>query len=322
MRRVVVGILTCRRLAMLERLLHTLNDEARDGKEAGVSLGIVVVSNDPETHSDVERLNARLRTRLQLDCSVVEGGGVGIAPGRNRAVRAALHDAALDKDGLIGFLDDDEWVERGWLGAMLETLDDTNADVVAGPVVDVLPESVAGWVSLGRFFERKRHRTGTELPHCYTGNVLARAEVFRRWDQADKDEWFDPALAFVGGEDRAFFRSVRQQGARIVWCDEGIVREEVPAERCNARYLVTRKRRIGQTIGRESRIERGIIGVGISIARSLAWLMIGAVQRLAVLGVKPGAARQAMAIRGWCSTAYGTGVLEGAFGKLDATYES
>lgn len=311
--RVVVGVLTYDRLEGLERLLRGLAREAAWGAGEGVWLGVVVVSNHAGTHGAVASLVERVSGETGLSVRVEVGPG-GIPGGRNAAVRAGLGWSATH----VGFLDDDEWVEAGWLCAMLGTLGSSGADVVAGPVVESLPAGAPGWVSAGRFFSRPRRATGSVLGYCYTGNVLARASVFASLGLGDGGVWFDEGLTGVGmSEDWVFFRRAHRAGARIVWCDEAVVREAVPLERCTAGYLVERMRRIGQTTGRAARVERGLIVGGlVSVGRGCAWLVIGAWRRATALCLKRGAARTARVVRGWRGTAYGLGVLEGVFGRL------
>jgi hypothetical protein len=151
----------------------------------------------------------------------------------------------LDRAGnaqWICFIDDDEVPERAWLDELLNIQRLYAADVVGGTVVPYFPERVPEWVRRGRFLEYRRHPTGRRLPYVFTNNVLFRAQLL-----GESRLRFDIRWALTGGEDRHFFQQIGMRGYRIVWADEAVVTEWVPARRATARWILQRGYRYGNT---------------------------------------------------------------------------
>jgi hypothetical protein len=59
------------------------------------------------------------------------------------------------------------------------------------------------------------------------------------------DCYFDESMALNGGDDEEFFTRVFTAGFQIVWADNAIVRESIPASRSTVRWLVRRSFRVG-----------------------------------------------------------------------------
>ena len=48
---------------------------------------------------------------------------------------------------------------------------------------------------------------------------------------------FDPRFGLTGGEDTMFTHDLVGRGGTIVWCDEAVVRESVPADRATRSWV-------------------------------------------------------------------------------------
>jgi cellulose synthase/poly-beta-1,6-N-acetylglucosamine synthase-like glycosyltransferase len=205
----------------------------------------------------------------------------------------------------ICFVDDDEVPEPGWLAELIRVQIRYDADVVGGPVVPHFPESVPDWVLRGGFFRRRRYPTGTRLSHAFTNNVL-----FRRRILDEMGLRFDERWALAGGEDRHFFQRIGMAGYRIVWTDQAVVTEWVPAQRAQAMWLIRRQYRSGNAT---SLIERALRpfwrALPVQTAKGLAWCAIG-------LGLFAASAvrGKVVAVRALRSLAYGAGLLTGLLG--------
>jgi GT2 family glycosyltransferase len=197
-------------------------------------LGVVVIDNDAEGSARATLDEARAELRWPLIYEVEARQGIPFA--RNASVRVAFAHGAR----LIAFVDDDETVTPTWLAALLHTLERTRADVVTGPVVPVLPEALPDWVRRGEFFTPARHATGTRLDRAFTNNALVRREVLERLPTC-----FDERMALTGGSDTHLFQRLARAGASIVWCDEALVHDHVPASRATSEWLVQRWYRVG-----------------------------------------------------------------------------
>jgi len=149
----------------------------------------------------------------------------------------------------VAFIDDDERAPPPWLAQLMDAAARFHADGILGPVDPVVPPSAPGWIRRGRFYDFPRMSTGTVIPpnRLRFGNVLLKGSLLRSADGP-----FDPALGLTGGEDGDLLSRLVQQGARVVWCDEAIVREPVEPARLSLRWLLRRALSGGQDFARHS----------------------------------------------------------------------
>ena len=229
---VTVCALTYKRQEGLRRLLRGL--DTLTFRSAPPDIRIVVVDNDAQ--GTAQPMCEQLASTLRWPLEYAAEARPGLAIARNTALSHARDSQ------WICFIDDDEVPEPTWLDELLHTQQAYGADVVGGPVVPDLPDETPDWVLRGRFLDYNRHLTGTELPYVFTNNVLFRSSILDNLPL-----WFDERYNQTGGEDRHFFQRIGMAGYRIVWSDEAVVREWVPAERVTARWILQRSYRYGNT---------------------------------------------------------------------------
>lgn len=159
---------------------------------------------------------------------------------RNRTVALATGD-------WLAFIDDDERAPAGWLKRLAGAVVRFNADGALGPVIPVVPVEAPSWIRQGRFYDWARMKTGTVIPFnkLRFGNVILRGAMLR-----SSPAIFDPNYGLTGGEDGDLLGRLVQRGARIVWCDEAMVKEPVEASRLSLRWLLLRSLRGGQDFAR------------------------------------------------------------------------
>jgi glycosyltransferase involved in cell wall biosynthesis len=221
---ITVCICTFKRGAMLDHLLHELEQQRTDHL---FTHGVVVADNDvAESAAPIVRSFASTSSLPVTYCVEAEPN---IARARNLALAHAHGD-------FVAFIDDDEFPVRDWLYRLWQTRTASNADAVLGPVVPHFDHEPPQWLKKGRFFDRPRYPTGRRLAwtEARSGNVL-----FARGVLADLDPPFRPQFA-TAGEDIDFFRRIAQQGRVFVWCDEAVAFEHVPSSRCTRRHLFRR----------------------------------------------------------------------------------
>lgn len=226
----LISIATYKRPELLDDLLQSLEPEVH-----GADVRIVVVDNDADASA---RAVCEAST---LDIDYVVEPRPGIAAARNRGL-----DRVADEDRFLIFVDDDERVLSGWLTQLGEAQRRYDADVISGPVVSVLPADAPKWIARGGFIQRARFRTGEPSLSPATNNTLVRLDYLRSLGFPRFDETF----SLTGGSDTAFFRVLRDAGARMVWCDEAVVHEDVPAARANLAWIWRRGIREGNVSGR------------------------------------------------------------------------
>lgn len=290
-----VAVLTYRRPDDLAAILPELSREAEAARSAGWEVDILVVDNDPQA-------SAR---------EIVTAAGVGyvhepepgIATARNRALDES---AACD---LLVFIDDDERPVEGWLNLLLDTYRRYGCAVV-GPVISRFDGEPDPWIIDGGFFTRRRMPTGTEVTVAATNNLLLDLTEVRALGLR-----FDVEFGLSGGSDTVFTRQLVQRGGRMVWCDEAIVYDVVPANRATRDWVLRRSLRSGscwsassrhlaRTPGERLRWLAADLGSGLArVAGGLVRLAAGFISR--DRGLRAAGAR---------NLARGTGLVAGVFG--------
>ena len=249
MKKVAVCVCTYRRPQDLERTLASLEGQ-RFETSPPLAVEVIVVDNDPQRSA--EAVCAAKSQGWRFPVRYAAEPQPGIPAARNRCL-----DEAKDAE-LIAFIDDDEEASPGWLDELVTTLERTGADVVAGPVLPVYERSAPKWLTKGRFHDLQRMPTGSEPAYCATGNVVFRRSIL------DGGVRFDLDLSLSGGSDVLFFEQVKRQGHRIVWCDEALIREHVPASRMRARWVLRRAFRLGTCV---SLVEGKLRGRGRTVVK-------------------------------------------------------
>lgn len=230
---VAIAVLTYRRPQDLQDVVPAVLDQIAG---SGLDATLLVIDNDPD--------GAAMAAALEQPADAVRfvhEPAPGIASARNRALDEA------DGTDLLVFLDDDERPEPGWLAELVSTWQRTRAAAVVGPVISAYPHEPDPWITAGRFFDRRRLATGTEISTAATNNLLLDLRQIDRLGVR-----FDPALGATGGSDTLFTRQLHQRGGRMVWCDEARVIDVVPPARLTRRWVLQRALRTGNSWSRIS----------------------------------------------------------------------
>ena len=299
---VVVSVLTYRRPDDLAALLPMLDEQAAG---SGHDVRITVVDNDPVA-SAREQCAVFSSERLRY----VHEPRPGIAAARNRAL-----DDAADRDVLV-FVDDDERPGPGWLDALLATFAGTPCAGVVGPVVSAFAEPLEPWVREGGFFDRRRLPTGSEVTVAATNNLLLDMDRVRVSGLR-----FDERFGITGGSDNLFTRALVADGARLVWCDEAVVTDVVPAHRSTRDWVLRRRLRIGNSWSRASLVLAPTPLARLRTRFALAahgGVRVGGGLLITLLGrVRRDLRNRAGGVR---TLVHGLGIVGGAFGYTYAEY--
>ena len=226
---ITVCLCTFRRPELLRKLLASVSAQRTDGR---FSVSVSVVDNDPE-----------LSGKPVADAFASDAANEIIythVPDKNLAL---LRNISLShaRGDYVAFIDDDEYPVDDWLSLLLKTLHEYRADGVLGPIVPEYLAPPPDWIVRGRLCERQRLSTGSRLSwrQTRTGNALLKRALFS-----------DPANLFnlknrLGAEDDSLFKKLMEQKKSFVWCDEAVVREQIPADRLTLTYFSKRSRLIG-----------------------------------------------------------------------------
>ncbi len=299
-RKVLVAVLTYRRPEDLDAVVPLLLAQAREVTRAGRDrVDVLVVDNDPDG-------GAASSPALGPDpaLSYRHEPRPGIAAARNRAL-----DEAAGYDVLV-FVDDDERPTPGWLAALLATFEASGACAVVGPVVSSFAAPLDPWVAAGGFFRRRRMPTGSAVTVAATNNLLLDLHAVRRAGLA-----FDERLGLAGGSDTLFTRALVAAAGSMVWCDEAVVTDVVPAARATREWVLRRQLRSGNSWSRtalmlcDGRSRRLALRLALT-ARGVLRLAAGPALWLAGVATRDVARRA----RGAKVVARGAGLLMGAYG--------
>ncbi|MBC7632675.1 glycosyltransferase [Aeromicrobium sp.] len=301
-RHVTIAVMTFRRPDDISDLLPKLIEQAEDNARTDTVIEVLVVDNDPDGGAREQVLttasSASVKVRYENETTP------GISAARNRAL-----DASGTSDLLI-FIDDDERPVEHWLRLLLDTYETTGADAVVGPVISQYVVEPEPWVAAGRFFDRRRLLTGTRIDVAATNNLLL--DMARVRSLALR---FDLAYGITGGGDTLFTKELHAQGGEMVWCDEAIVYDLVPADRVTRRWVIMRALRSGNSWSRttvaiaDGVLARWSLRLRLS-AQGAARMLAGAVRWLFGQLTR----RQVDQARGLRAAARGWGMLGGAWG--------
>lgn len=226
-----IGLCTYQRPSMLTEALDSV---AQLRLPSDINLKLLVCDNDAE--ASAREVVDSFRPKLSFPIEYLVEGNRGIVFARNRILDEALQVSAT----YVAFFDDDETIEPDWLVALLQCMEEFNADVVNGKVVFLWPEEVNLHVRLRNMLQRMHFpQTGEQQHGSGTGNVLFKTDWIREGHR------FHPELNLRGGSDQLFFQQLNDKGARIVWCNEALAYEKVPLSRANREWLLKRRYRYG-----------------------------------------------------------------------------
>lgn len=224
-----MAVLTYRRPKDIAEVIPLLAEQALAVAAAGYDARVLVVDNDPAGSAGAVVAEAAVGLAAGRGIEYVNETTPGISAARNRALQES------QEEDVLVFIDDDERPSPDWLRLLVQTYQEHAAAAVVGPVVSRFEVEPDAWIRAGRFFDRRRMPTGTSIDVAATNNLLLDLRVVRELGLT-----FHPGFGFVGGEDTMFTRELHSRGARLVWCDEAVVADVVPAHRVTRRWVVLR----------------------------------------------------------------------------------
>lgn len=223
---IAICIATFKRPKGLNRVLKSIQLL----KLSNITTKIIIVDNDIEKSAwdVVKNFTFSLPIVYEVESQR------GIPRVRNKLVKLS-NDADF-----IAFIDDDEVAHTNWLYELVQVQYKYDADVITGPVTPKFESSPPQWALKGKFYERKKYKTGSIIQYPRTGNVLIRKSMLDLIEGP-----FDERLALIGGEDTLLFYKLQQINAKCVWANDAIVEEFLPESRVRILWLFQRAYRLG-----------------------------------------------------------------------------
>lgn len=247
-----------------EHLREALESCLGQRTESGSAFEIVVVDNAPD--ATAAAVVAGL-DRGMIPVRYIHEPRPGISRARNAGFAQA-------RGRFLALIDDDEQASPHWLAHLTRVQREYGADVVFGPVYprfEQPPERYVGFLT--RFYTYTLPRpTGSLVGERSTNNALVRRACLRT------SEPFNVDLGLTGGEDILFFRQLRADGARFIWCAEALLTERIPPERTRWSYLWRRSFQRGQC-----RASTPMLLDPPMKMQTAFWMAVGAVQFLGLL---------------------------------------
>lgn len=233
MAEIAVAIPTYRRPRSLARLLKALEKVNLEDE-----LTVIVADNDAFGQQGYELCLDLAARGYRWPLQPVLALERGIAQARNVLVAAALKDPEIR---YVAMIDDDEWPSPQWLEELLRARRDTGADAVGGSILFEHGSSPRVWSMGFDGVSSIRKPTGPIDMLEGAGNILVTRRCLERLD----GQWFDPAFALSGGEDRDFFERIKETGGSFAWTDEGVTYTLVPPQRNSLGWTLQRAYGIG-----------------------------------------------------------------------------
>lgn len=246
-------------------LLDTLDSLARQQTQR--RFAVIVMENDAEGREGAAAATARLGKGDLAGMAIIaheRGNCSAYNAGWLTALRVFPGFARL----LV--IDDDEVADADWLERMCATAEQLGADIVGGPQVPIFAQpSMQKWAAHPVFSPTHR-QTGVVEALYSSGNLLLDRKVLEAMGPPHLDLRFN----FMGGGDADFLNRAVLRGYRLAWCNEGVVRETVPARRVEFDWVRARSLRngvISTLVEKKMRAEEPFGRLRV-IAKSLALL--------------------------------------------------
>ena len=231
--RLDVIIPTYNRAELLTRALESLLAADRP---PDLEIDVTVVDNRSKdnTRETVESFMPRFDGRLHY--------AYENKPGRSHALNAGI---AATQGDLIGMIDDDEEVERGWFTTIAKVFADETIDFIGGPYVPrwgaerptwlaTAYRGVVGWVDCGDTIQRY----GDECEGMLMGgNAVIRRTIVDRVGPYSVDLGRTSDGRLLSCEDEDMFTRLLTVGARGYYRPDLVIFHYVPPERLTKRYF-------------------------------------------------------------------------------------
>ena len=222
---VTVAIPTYNRAPLLRELLACMTSQETDDTFTYE----VLVIDDASTDTTAEVVE-EIQQRASVPVRYIRETGKGYTGVLNRAVREFQGE-------WLAFFDDDQTTHTSWLYQLLSTGLTQDVDMVGGPIILELPESVLagiGPVCRDLYGESPDVRN-PELykntpPYPSGGNRLIRRRVFERIGAFDEH-------MLTGGCDRDFLLRALAAGCTTGWVHEAHGRHLIPPERITYSHI-------------------------------------------------------------------------------------
>lgn len=228
MYKIAICIPTYKRPLFLRKLILSIVD-CNLNSSLIRDIKILIVDNDSDSSAKDTVGELKVKFIKVMEIMYYNYPVKGLSNVRNELFRRAF---LLNPDFLV-LIDDDEYVTKEWLNALVGTIINSKADAVRGPVLaiaeEAFPDNIWCW------FKRENYPDGTQISSFTTGNLILRGSVLKEYNI-----WFDDRFNSTGSEDSFFGIQMFKKGATIYWASGAIAYETIPRSRANIKWLMKR----------------------------------------------------------------------------------
>lgn len=232
---VVIGICTYNRPKGLQRALVSLA-----GMHVNKSLAIEVLVIDNSADANARELVKMLAGKFPWNLNYLHESASGISFARN----AALDRLRASDTNYFATIDDDMYVDPGFLTELMSVAENNAADAVISCKRFDYSGAMSWWVDGAYRQDYREPQNDIPLTQGHTGGCLIRLEFVR-----SKKMRFDESLGKSGGEDTLFFDQMLRNGGNIWYASKAISYEVLGAERMRMQWWLKRWYRTGNTTG-------------------------------------------------------------------------
>ena len=223
---VALVVCTCKRTKMLKDCILSANEVILP---CDIKAQIIVIDNDPECSArEIVNENAQ---HIRIPIVYASEPRRGISNARNKGLEEAIKSGASH----ILFFDDDETLTADTLISHIDLYNKNKAALISsGPTISKFDENYPDYIKKHMVFkQRTTKKTGDIRTSCAAGNVFFPVSLVKENGLRFSDEY-----VFMGGEDGDFFHKASELGFTIVWNNEAVIYETVPAARANMKYIL------------------------------------------------------------------------------------
>ena len=199
----------------------------------GMQVAILVVDNNSKDNT--EQLVREIQKTAKIPVHYVKATRQGLSHARNAGIEAGSGD-------VIGFIDDDEEVNRDWYEVVGREFSDEKVEFIGGPYLANCKIPMPGWIPpgyhavIGVVDPKPRQPFGPS----FSGNLMGGNAVIRR-DVFDRVGTYSPKLGRSGKgllseEDAEFYRRLMAADILGYHVPELIIHHHIPQDRLTKKY--------------------------------------------------------------------------------------